>query len=96
MTNDELIVKHLEGWDGLALESVKHYGETGHISGSLLLALRRLLVEKENEVKNLSLPQVSKCEDVEREPAVCDKCNKLKMFVKKPAHCKYCGCRLYT
>jgi hypothetical protein len=79
------------------LEEVKEkHGIGTAFQHTLPVVLEAMEAYATQQVNLLNKPAVSKCEDVEREAAVCDKCNKLKMFVKKPAHCKYCGCRLYT
>jgi hypothetical protein len=45
MLKRTLIAKHLEGWIGLERLSIKSYEETGKISGSLFMAIKRLMSE---------------------------------------------------
>jgi len=45
MLKRTLIAKHLEGWSGLYRLSIKSYMETGKISGSLFMAIKRLMSE---------------------------------------------------
>lgn len=41
----QLIKKHLTGWTGLESASINHYAETGKISGSLSIAIHKMLDE---------------------------------------------------
>jgi|TARA_R110000868_G_C10373815_1_gene718672 hypothetical protein len=41
----DLIKKHLEGWNGLEQESIKHFEETGKASGSFFMALKAMMEE---------------------------------------------------
>ena len=41
----ELIKKHLEGWYGLQQLSIKHFEETGRVSGSFFMALKAMMDE---------------------------------------------------
>lgn len=43
-----LIRKHLENWDGLSKASIQHFAESGKVSGSLFLALIKLMEEYAN------------------------------------------------
>jgi hypothetical protein len=49
----ELIKKHLEGWHGLQQASIKHFEETGKVSGSFFMALKAMMDEyAERKVDN--------------------------------------------
>ena len=53
MKKEELIKKHLEGWNGLQKSSIDHFAESGKASGSFFMALKAMLDEHaENVVKN--------------------------------------------
>lgn len=53
MKKEELIKKHLEGWNGLQKASIEHFAESGKASGSFFMALKAMLDEHaENVVKN--------------------------------------------
>ena len=55
MTKEQLIKKHLEGWNGLQQASIQHFSETGTASGSFFMALKAMMDEHaENVVKNIS------------------------------------------
>jgi hypothetical protein len=48
----ELINKHIEGWGGLEQLSIKHFEETGKVSGSFFMALKAMMDEyAERKVK---------------------------------------------
>lgn len=50
-TAEEIIKKHLEGWQGMEKLSLSNFAETGIVSGSLKLALKAMLEEAQNEVE---------------------------------------------
>jgi len=53
MTKEELIKKHLEGWNGLQKTSIDYFAESGKASGSFFMALKEMLDEHaENVVTN--------------------------------------------
>jgi hypothetical protein len=54
----EVIKKHLEGWErDLKNESIKHFAQSGKISGSFFMALKDML---DDYVEQLRLHSVSK------------------------------------
>ena len=56
---EELIKKHLEGWNGCKLASIQYFYETGKVSGSFFIALKEMMQEyHEQQVKNLNIPAV--------------------------------------
>jgi hypothetical protein len=77
MTKEELIKKHLEGWNGLQKASIDHFAESGKASGSFFMALKAMLDEHaENVVKNnlvkpdviKSLPSVDELRKIKDRP----------------------------
>ena len=45
MKKEELIKKHLEGWNGLDNASIEHFAQSGKVSGSLFIALKSMMDE---------------------------------------------------
>jgi len=80
----EVIKKHLEGWErDLKNESIKHFAQSGKISGSFFMALKDML---DDYVEQLRLHSVSKsfyCQsDIEMD-GICDKqCDHCKEYYK--------------
>lgn len=71
------------------------FTEDGHtmFEFDVLQRLKRLAYLEDQIIKGelLHKPLVSNSE-----AAVCDDCKKPITLNKKPAHCKYCGCRIIT
>ncbi len=52
MNAKELMEKHLENWDGCSKASIEYYAESGLISGSLFMALKKCFNEHTNSKLN--------------------------------------------
>jgi hypothetical protein len=80
----EVIKKHLEGWErDLKNESIKHFAQSGKVSGSFFMALKDML---DDYVEQFRLHSVSKsfyCQsDIEMDNICGKQCNHCKEYYK--------------